>query len=318
MRMGAIYPPAKALFVWNTILNISYLFALLLMAKHFYMIGGRSNRVWNISLWVVFLAGLRFYLTNIALGQTDILVLMFFALFMLCYVKDRDILCGIIFALILQFKPFFAPALFYFLFAKRIKITLSAFVSFFCFLSIPGYMLGAAKTIELSREWFDILKFSIPSQVLNPKNKSFVFLIGRLFAVPSHLFYLIGAVLTLSAYISMLWAEKMERKLGKSDFKYLEVSMIIIISLLFSPIAWTAHFLTLTLPVGVAIYFTAQVKEKRPLYFLLGAFFIAACAIGTDLTRGLPYINKIPFSTLPFGTMVLAFAIIYAYRKIAI
>ena len=110
----------------------------------------------------------------------------------------------------------------------------------------------------------------------------------------------------------------MERKLGKSDFKYLEVSMIIIISLLFSPIAWTAHFLTLTLPVGVAIYFTAQVKEKRPLYFLLGAFFIAACAIGTDLTRFLPYMNKAPFSTLPFGTLFLAFAIIYAYRKIAI
>lgn len=326
MPIGKIYPPANALFVWHIILNIVYLILLLLMIRRLNVdLGVPAGSYKYLVLCGTFLMSLRFYLINIFLGQTDIWIAFLFALFLAAYIRNKDILCGVLLALILQLKPFFLTILIYFLFIGRIRIILSTIIGFVCFLFIPSYMLGLEKVIVLTREWFEILAISIPSQILNSKNHSFIYLLGNLllnfriiknvFSQPHHLFYLISVSVTSFVYIALALARKIEEKVDRRRFAYLEVSILIIASLVFSPIAWEAYFINLVIPLAVAIYFTLNSVERKIPYAAISLFFLLSCVIGTDLTKFLPVVNSLPFNTISLGAAFLAFALLYSYKS---
>ena len=89
---------------------------------------------------------------------------------------------------------------------------------------------------------------------------------------------------------------------------------MIVASLLFSPIAWKAHFITLIIPLGTAIFFTVNSVKRGVLYSVLGAFFMLSCVVGTDLTKFIPYLNEFRLMNIAVGTLFLAFAVIYGYK----
>ncbi len=326
MPMAKIRPPSRALIVWYIMLNAAFLAALLLMSRKTEKDLGLDKRYGYHILWLAFLGGSRFYLTNISLGQTDIFILLLFALFLTAYLKDREVLCGILLALILQFKPFFAPSLFYFLITKRVRIVLSTAAAFAALLFIPSYMLGMAQTISLLRGWVDILKVSVPSQLLNAKNLSLTYMIGYpilkavslkdISLLPDRLFYAIGALLTLSSYLFLAYFKRARAREGGTYFKYVEIGMVVIVSLLFSPITWLAHYITILIPFFAVLGFLFKMSDKtRRFYLLLIGLFMLSCLAGSDMTKYLFKASGIYLVNMAATGLFLVFLLMYGYAR---
>ena len=317
--------PATGLILWYITLNLIFLAALFLLTK-------RLTRDFNLTiehryilLWGMFFLMLRFYLNNISLGQTDILVAFLFVLFLISYITKKEILSGITFALLLQFKLLFLPILVYFFLTRKMKIVASAVISFAAFLLIPALLVGWDKNIILLKEWNGILGMSLPSQILNYKNQSITYAICSFLlkinfikesVMPKYIFYLFSALFTLAAYAATGFFIKKESYRNETAGKYIEVSLALVISLLFSPIVWLAHFMVLIIPVAVCILFTIKSEKQNILYVFWVIFIVLSCVVGTDFTKFIPVINKLRFINVALGTVFLASGMIYAFLTI--
>jgi len=255
-----------------------------------------------------------------------VLIAFFLVLFGIAYLKDNEILCGIALALILHIKPFYLPFLAYFLLRRKITLVISAIVSFALFLLIPCVVIGWNQTMELIGGWREILSMSIPSQLFNFKNQSVSSMLGMFllkngavakFISPERLVYLISVIFIFSAYAAMVWADKSSQAPNKNKYKSLEISLLIIVSIIFSPISWQAYFVSLIIPFAFVMVLAGKVKKQIVLCAALGVYFLLACAVGTDITKFIPLVNSLRFINISLGTMFLAFAMIYAYNRSA-
>jgi len=321
--LGKLSHQGHALAIWYVISSIALLLALLLIKRQFKLDFGIPRDWQYIILWGVFFGSLRFYLMNIALGQTDIIVAFLFVLFLMAYIKDKEILCGLLFALILQFKLFFLPMGLYFLIIGKRKLVLSTIMGFLLFLFIPVCMLRLGKTLSLIQDWTEVLRLTLPSQILNNKNQSIVYAMGnllfkadfvkRIFVLPKYLLYSLSAMFTVSIYITMARFRKYMYYRDEKKYKYLEISLLIIASLLFSPITWISHFVSISVPLAIAIYFTLNSPKRKILYIMVGFYFVLSGMMGTDLTKFLPVVNDLHWINIAVGIMFLSFTIIYGY-----
>jgi len=315
--------PINALIAWFIMLNIALLAALVLLTRQISWDFSISRNVRYIILWSAFIVSLKFYLMNIAVGQFDIMIALFFVLFLMAYVQGREIVCGIILAFIAQTKPQFLPMLLYFLLSGKKKLVLSTILSSLAFLFVPAVLIGFGKTAALVKDWKEILDLSIHSQLLNYKNQSITYFIGKsllnikaLSSVVSaqRLFYALSAILTTSAYLALLIFKRSMKAATDKKFKYLEVSLLIIITLLFSPLVWVANFISLIIPVAVTALFLSNSPKRRSLYWALGVFFFLSVVAGTDLTNFMPFINDLHFINISMGVLFLTYAMVNSYK----
>ena len=316
--------PVNALTVWLILLNISLLAALLLLTRQIYLDFNISRNVRYLILWSAFIVSLKFYFMNISNGQSDVIIALLFVLFLMAYTQGREIICGIILAFIAQFKPQFIPILLYFLLSGKKKLVLSALLGFLAFLFAPAVLIGFGKTMVLLKDWKEILSLSISSQLLNYKNQSITYFIGKsLLGISAlkasvqidRLFYIISAILTTSAYIALLLFRKLSKAAEDKKFRYLEISVLIIITLLFSPLVWVANFICLIIPAGVMALFLSTSRNKMPLYIALTGFFMLSVIMGTDLTNFIPFINDMHFINISTGGLFLIYALVYSYKQ---
>ena len=316
--------PINALIAWFVMLNIALLAALLLLTRQIYLDFNISRNVRYIILWSAFIVSLKFYFMNIAVGQFDIMIALFFVLFLMAYVQGREVICGIILAFIAQTKPQFLPMLLYFLLSGKKKLVLSALLSFLAFIFAPAVLIGFDKTASLVKDWREILDISIQSQVMNYKNQSITYFIGKsLLSIktlssaisPQRLLYALSAILTTAAYLAVLMLKRASNAAADKKFKYLEVSLLIIITLLFSPLVWVANFICLIIPAAVTALFMSDSPKRRSLYWALGVFFFLSVVAGTDLTNFMPFINNMHFINISAGVVFLTYALIGSYKK---
>ena len=176
---ASIKYPAHALILWFLMLNAALAAALIILASIIAKDLGLTASGRALALWSAFLVSLKFYFMSLSVGQSDVIVALFFVLFLAAYVRGRDIAGGLAFALILQFKPFFAPAMLYFLLAGRRKLFISSGAWFLALLIAPVAIAGFDKAMALLNDWVGILTMSIPSQILNHKNQSITYFIGK-------------------------------------------------------------------------------------------------------------------------------------------
>lgn len=316
--------PANALIIWFIMLNVALMASLLLLTRQISLDFNIPRGIRYIILWSAFIVSIKFYLMSISNGQSDVINALFFVLFLMAYVRNNEIMCGIIFALILQFKPLFLPMLLYFLFTGKRRLVLSAFFGSLALLFAPAVIIGFSKTAALLKDWIGMLNLSVSSQILNNKNQSITYFIGKsllgIGALKSsisaeRLFYILSATFTASAYMVLLLFKRSLKSVEDKKFKYLEISLLIVITLLFSPLAWIAHFICLIVPAGAMSLFLFNSRNRKPLYVALGGFFILSIIMGTDITNFIPGLNKMRFVNIALGTLFLTYALIHSYKQ---
>jgi len=322
--IGRITYPAMALFLWSIFCNIIFLSAVLLLTRRLSRDFNAPDTHRYIILWGAFLATARYYLMILGQGQTDALVAFLFVVFLLAYLDKKEILCGVILALILQMKLLFLPLLLYFLVRGRIKLLTSTIVSFFALLFLPACFIGLSETMALLKNWMDILSMTVTSQLLNLKNQSIAYGISVLLLKnsyikenvrPEYLIYPLSGLFTLFSYMAILWFRRSARNTNEIKHDYIEISMLLIVSLLFAPTSWEAYYVNLIIPLAITILFTLRSRKRGLLCAAMGMYFILSCAIGTDLTKYIPGVNSFRFINISLGTIFLLFAMIYSYIK---
>lgn len=316
--------PSNALIAWLIIASAALLASLLLLTRQISSDFNISRNVRYLILWGTFMMSMKFYLMTLSIGQCDTLIVLFFVLFLMAYARNQYIVCGIVFAMIIQFKLLFLPMLLYFLFTGKRRLVLSAALGSLALFLAPTVIIGFGKTATLLKDWAGILAMSVPSQILNFKNQSVTYFIGKsllninalnLSITADRLFCVLSAVFTISAYAALLVFKKSLKVKEDKKFKYLEISLLIIITLLFSPLVWIAHFIYLIIPAGVMILFLSASRNRKPLYIALAIFLILSVAVGTDLTKFIPGLNKGRFINIAIGTSFLAYALIHSYKQ---
>ncbi len=320
---GMIPLMSVSLAMWTIMSNAVFLWALLFLAKRFRDDFGIQGKFMPVICWVMFIGTLRFYLMNISIGQTDVFAAALLVLFLAAYVKGKEIICGVLIALLLQFKPSFAPILLYFLLTGKWRLVLGAVISFPVLLFLPALALGPARTVALLGDWREMLNMSVTSQLLNYKNQSITYGVGTLLLKLNsvknaisvgNLFIMLGGLFTLNSYVELIGFGKRGKRRDHKEYKYFEVSLLVMISLLFSPISWVATFIALIIPLGMIVCFAVKNEERKVMCGALLAFFVLSI-LNTDLTKFIPLVNTWRFISIAFGTLLLAFAAVVAYQK---
>lgn len=321
---GKIYHPRSALFWWSVLLTFVFLAALLLLGRQISIDFALTDSEKALVLWGAFLATLRYYLMILGQGQTDVFATLFFVLFLMAYMRKKEVFAGVMLALILQIKLFFLPILFYFLIRGKIKLVVSCAVTFAAFLVLPCFFVGCGETLLLLKDWKWILNTSIPSQLFNVKNQSVSTLLSGLllkagfmnrFFSAETLTYFTAMTLIVPFYLVLARYGKFTRIESEKKYKYLEISLLIISAVVFSPIAWQAYFVNLIIPFAFTIYLLTASGKRSVAYACLAIYFILSCMVGTDITKFIPGLNSLHFINITLGTVFLVFAMLYSYRQ---
>jgi hypothetical protein len=126
--------------------------------------------------------------------------------------------------------------------------------------------------------------------------------------------YSLSIFFTVVTYVLLSYFGRLVNKATIKSWKYTEISILIVSSLVFSPLIWKAHFLNLIIPLGVAACFALVSHKRRPLYAALLIYFILSL-VGTDLTSLLPLIRGVNFISISIGAIFLVFVILYSQRQ---
>lgn len=323
--LSFIAQPSNALFIWFIFLNTSLLASILILTSQVSYDFGLDLEKSAIIRWGIFLLSLRFYLMNLSNGQSDMLIALLFVLGLSAYIKGRDIACAAILALIFNVKPDYAPVLIYLFIAGRKKLVFFSVVLFIATLVFPALFFGVDKTIGLLTDWASLMNKSVESQLLSVKNQTITYFISSAIIKTDLLkssisvkwiFFSVGAALTMISYAGLIYLKSIPLIYHNKASKYLEWSMLIIISLLFSPLTWISKFITLLVPIGFlgALFFL--IKDRAALYIGFFGFLFLAVIAGTDITRFIPILNSGRFINIALGTIFLSYAIIKSYASL--
>jgi hypothetical protein len=327
--LSLIPSPRTAMFTWLLLGNIAFLAALIIMAAHLKKTALIEGSARTPMLWFMFLGTLRYYLMVILQGQTDGLAALLLVLTVVALFRGRDVLAGVLFAAILQIKPYFAIFALYFLVDRRYKAILSLCGSLLFFAVLPAFFLGARQTLTLSKDWVFMLRTSVASQVMNYKNQSLsygtavavskVSDIWRL-ATPHSVIYSLSMVfqgISLAALFLFLrrHSVKADRFLG-----YVTISAMIFIALVFSPISWEAYYASLIIPLAVFFALGIERQREKAMACYAAGYFVLVHIVGTDITKFVPVLNRMRFTNISLASLVLLWGMfdLYMNRRIDI
>ena len=316
--------PRTAMFIWLLFGNIAFLAALIVMAGHLKKTALIEEPARTPMLWFMFLGTLRYYLTVISQGQTDGIAALLLVLIVVALSRGRDVLAGVLFAVILQIKPFFAIFALYFLFNRRFKALLSLCVSLLFFAVLPAFFLGARQMLALSGDWIFMLRTSVASQVMNYKNQSLSY--GAAIAVSK-----VSDIWKLAAPHSVIYSLSMVfqgvslaalflfmgRRSVKADrfFGYVAISAMIFIALVFSPISWEAYYVSLIIPLAVFFALGVERQREKAMACYAAGYFALAHIAGTDITKFVPILNQMRFTNISLASLVLLWGMLDLYTN---
>jgi hypothetical protein len=126
----------------------------------------------------------------------------------------------------------------------------------------------------------------------------------------------LSASFTTASYLALFLFRRSAKDPEGKKFKYLEVSILIIATQVFSPLTWIAQLASLMIPAGTALLFASSAtKGRRSIYAALALFAALSIVAGTDLTNFLPAIDQAHFPNIAIGAVFLAYALVRSYQS---
>ncbi len=311
-------PAGIALLIWSFIANILFLCSILFLRYIFDKSHTISRNLKIAFSFIVSFLVLRPYLNVIALGQTDIFIAFLLVLVLLFYLNGMQLIGGITFALILHFKPFFFPILLYFALSGKWRLSLATVIAFPAFLAIPMIRPGYRQEFFLLiHAWMQMMGHSVSSQLINPKNESFLYMILKSAKVAgnTNIVYLTSGVLQLLFIAALLWWSKKIDSKKKYAFSTLEISYLIISILLCSPLVWKAALIYTVIPCAFIIYNYAYGIKNRISIFSLAAFFILTSILNPDILKYVPIAGIENLKFIPLGLLFLLASLLAISRE---
>jgi hypothetical protein len=288
-----LFPFSAAKVIWILGMCICLLF-IMRWSKRMIM-GDKSPPAYLYLLTLLFTS--KFWVREMWLGQTDLLMLVFIFLFISCTDRGRSLLAGFFLALAVIIKP--TPLIFvpYLLYKRKVRPVVSLAVASTAFILLPSFVYGISGNLGLLSGWKTVMSASSPPLLASDVNQSlFGFFYRFLTSTPFHVnilnlsYTIVNALIYASAlglFVFLLFLNRRSQSVPNAlvkDKECIEYSLLLIFMTLFSPLGWFQNYCSSIVAYMLLIYYVLKTRfEDRFVSVLLVISFVLTDLINFEL-----------------------------------
>jgi hypothetical protein len=230
----------------------------------------------------------RFWVREFWLGQTDLLMLLFVFLFILCSNRGQNLRAGLFLALSAAIKPTSLVFVPYLLYKRRFSLIGWSAAAGAALFVLPSLIYGASGDLRLFNDWRAIMSSSSPPLVKAFVNQSLFGMFHRFLAGPSTvgllsldagLVNLLTCACAIGLFLGLILLSRrsklVENGLARQP-ETVEYSLLLIFTALFSPLGWFQNFLSSLPAYMLLLYYLFHVRfrDRSLLICLLLSFVL--------------------------------------------
>jgi len=250
-----------ALYCWD-ILNIILLYMIFYLLYKLDQISFSKPQDIGIIL-CLFVLTHRFILSNITLGQINILLCFLMVLTMYFEINKRYFWASVALTFSLMIKFFPLVLLFYFILKRRFCLAGYTVLMVIIFLLLPAIYSGFDLNLRYLHDWYVLLKSSPPHLFYSVRNNSFLSFYSWFFIARHNAHYISGYYflmegltpivyqawfITCMVFFSAFFYDALLVKYNEIKITYLDYSCLFICGLLFNPLAYLNSLVFLIVP----------------------------------------------------------------------
>lgn len=279
-----------------------------------------KNRVASRAFFLFgILMSLRFLLSVVQRVQSDCLVLILLSLFALALFHKREWLSGVALASAVMVK--LTPLIFlpYLMLRKRWKAALATLAGILFYLWLPALYLGWDKNIEFLKSWLAVHKTNPADYLFWYKNQSLLSCLSRFLSGNTKVGFLhlsqagVNIIFLLTAaalFFLVFFCIRNSKRLNSPLLYLVDISLISICMVLFSPLGWKHTFVHLLIAHLVVLYYLFYVAPRdRTVKALVLLSFFLNTVLNPEMTKPIAQLVQL-FSTVTFGTLCLYAALL--------
>ena len=311
--------------IWYLLIFFCFIGAIFLIQK---VLNHERRRTLSTGFYLLaILITLRFLLSVVQRVQSDCLLLFLLSLFIYALFFRRQALAAAALAAATMIK--LTPLIFlpFLLFKKRFK-AFALYLGFLgAFLLLPAVYLGPQQNFTYLKNWLIVLRQTPFDYLYWYKNQSLLaslirFLTGNSRAsflnLEANAVFILCAALSLTLFGLIFIFREKNNAISQSGFSYLkEVSLIVILMIIFSPLAWKHTFVHLIIAHLVLLYYAIYINpQDKPTRIFLTGSFILNTVLNPELTK--PFAQAIQeYSSVTLGALLLYAALLRIQIKYA-
>jgi hypothetical protein len=230
----------------------------------------------------------KFWVREMWLGQTDLLMLVFIFLFISCTDRGKAFWAGIFLALAVIIKP--TPLIFvpYLIYRKKFNLIGHLAAACMVFVFIPSLVYGVSGNLHLLSGWKTVMSVSSPPLLASDVNQSLFGLFYRfLTSTPFHVnvlnlgytvVNLLVYAVALGLFLLLLFLNRRSKLVENGLVKHrecIEYSLLLIFMTLFSPLGWFQNYCSSILAFMLVVYYLLKTRlGDRFVLVLLASSFV--------------------------------------------
>lgn len=320
----ALLPYEISAVAWNVINSAVFVIGL----GFFYLIGFKKTGL--IHFIVFTFLGVLFIFRSLSpemhLGNTNLLVLGLFFLFLYFYIKRKYIISSLFFTLMAYIKLFPLIILLYFLKKRKFRIILwfGIFSLIFVILLPALLTLSFNQTLLIFKSWYQNLITPLPQNIIHLQSLKYL-LLRYLTASDAYkinffsfsvgfvsiIYYAISAILVLAVLFYKGWFKRNEEGLEK-ELALIDINMLFILSIILSPACSYQNYVYLLAPILVLFMVGWDNLNHYPKFFWFSFIFVMLLnnltrnaiwkKLGISAQGGFPFLV---FEVLPVISLIL-------------
>ncbi len=270
-------PPIAARAVW---LGISLVLVILLVNRSLALLPGRRHPALFLAGFTTLAMG-KFYIREIGLGQSNILLAVVVLWAISQWWKGREAAAGALLAAATIVKPYAVLFLPYLLLRRRFRAA-AAYVAVIVFaLLLPAVRYGVSGNLALLRGWFDTVTLSTAPNLVGQDNTSIAGMFAAWFGVGP-----VASWLTLALTIVLLGGctRAFLKAGGVQKPEYLDAGLLLFLIPLVSPQGWD-YVLLVSTPVVMLLIDRIDEIRRPEQWVLVACLAILALTIWDVMGR---------------------------------
>ena len=224
-------PPVAARGVW---FFLSVALLVVLVNRSYAMLPGRRSRA-AFLVWLTILAMGKFYVREVGLGQTNLLLAVLVLTALACWMRGRDVTAGALLAVAAVVKPYAVLFLPYLIARRKWNGAVSFAVVLLGALALPAVTYGWSGNLSQLYEWWVVVTTSTAPNLTNQDNISIAGMYASWLGIGGAATWL-SAVTALTLVAACAWAIRRGSRSSSPD--YLDAALLLFAIPFLSPQGW--------------------------------------------------------------------------------
>jgi uncharacterized membrane protein len=255
-------PPVAARGVW---FFLSAALLVVLVNRSYAMLPGRRRKA-AFLVWITILAMAKFYVREVGLGQTNLLLAVLVLAALACWTRGRDVAAGALLAAAAVVKPYAILFLPYLVARRKWSGAASFVVVLLGALALPTLSYGWSGNLAQLHEWWVVVTTSTAPNLTGQDNVSIAGMYAAWLGMGTPATWL-SAVSALGLLAVCAWAVVRGSRVASPD--YLDAALLLFAIPLLSPQGWD-YVLLVSTPAVMLLLDRLDLLD-RPIQWLLWA-----------------------------------------------